>query len=1178
MRPKRKATINKSYNDNIDYSSFEEQKSKKVKRENGVDKTSPNPVVNEKPKEEPKDSKTTGISLNGVNFQPIPTKEDYFSHKINLSNATIDIPTKTLHIPSMKLKLSKGDFIYMVSEPPGEPYYIGKIMAFKHKDDQQQDIRLRTISGPELKNYQFQIQWFYRPRDILKLSNDSRLLFASMHTDTCPLISFRGKIQVKHRDEIDNFDAYKSTANNFYFDKLYDRYMMKFYDVVSTSHLLKLSDEDCKSKNFLIAMNKRFEYIMVEPTITKFLISGFLSNSCTCDQCGQWCSNQDSVNCAECNSFYHMHCLDPPLLRKPSRGFSWHCENCTKRHIQELKAKKMVMLGSDNKSSNIDEIENDQIEQFESSASDDEKDMEKSNVVPKYELQAIEFLANDKLTFQERRLNEEWCMRYLGMNSKLEDVLDLDDRSPYPRSATRLGSKYQCHFIPEFIDHPIMYYDPPNNKKKPKKNEKDKSKSPGVDSEKLVVPKEFENVEIKDYPQWLQPRPKGFIERGTDETSTALWVPRTEDIDEGFQKYDNYVDQCTPKANKLGILEKSPNFMDAVAKFYHQTKGNVEESLEKVNKLTLKSLHQPILKPEEITKFEEGVRKYGSELYPVYQHVGTVPRWMIVRFYYLWKKTPNGKEIWGNFEGRLKKKVKVVHEDKVNLYKEDDDSGYDEDKIQDLDKQCRYCHTNDSIQWFRLTGQDTEEQVNGLCFRCARLWRRYAIVWEDPGELEKKMSKLGRKKLEHEVVKDFDKIVEYVSKKSRSPTPKKEKKVEKKVDKKKDEKEKEKQKLKEEKEKKRLEEEEMLRRQKLEVILNPLSSDYIAPEELNLTLSGEPPTNRIGYLLNFSKYNTVVKTENQNTSPTKTSSCEICKQFSDKVGDFQSCESCGISIHLSCVGAVGKRNKKWLCDCCINDINPNPSLSLNYQCYLCENHGGYMRPVLSNGLWCHWNCALVQSITTRPFKPFGDLIYNLFDIYSIDFFKSQTCGKCNNDGCSMKCINCDKPCHGNCGTLSFSLSNESGIRIGNKLGKLLPVVQCCEKPESDENKQLYDFRTSGKRTSSSRDTVPIIKLYIEDLKTKSFTKTYVDLVRDYYSLSNPIPTYPSTHHKCSMCSTEVSPTWYNTPEICKSCYDNDGPVEYEKPELLEIIKDPLQGQQFGIMNFDDKVNLKYLEI
>lgn len=921
-RPKRKAT-NRAYNDSIDESIFEEQpqisksasgsvkkRSKKKENSNSSSKISTPASESSQDLKANNDNIPNGISSGGssnsipYNWQPIPEPVDYFSHKLNLKAAFIDVTTQTLSCPNQPLipqtyddsfqpvntnnkrrksvankeifTIKKHDFIYMVSEPPGEPYYIGSVMGFTRKEGSSTKLHdniknnangnkslVATISNnyEDAANYVFKIQWYYRPRDISKSTSDSRLLYASMHTDTCPLLSFRGVVTVKHKQDIENglvpvrsrnengtgansngnssssssssspspttpLEIYSQQPNCFYFDKLFDRYMVKFYDIILTKSLLIESKNNDKNQNFLQALNKRFEFIFVEGTIAKAFVNSFSSSSSNCEKCGQWCSNQESVNCVVCNNHYHMHCLDPPLLKKPSRGFSWSCALCTKKYEMEHQRKKMIMLSHDNKLSNEMQLTNelsyisspvseaeDQDQEGEGDViEEDEEDEEldgfatSSSLVdglPKFESMAKEFLKMDSnLSLEQRRIKEEWNMRYLGMHARLEDGVDIEDRSPYPRALTRLGARHQAINLPEYEDHPIIYYDNEktlsvaNGDKKKKSSKKSRrtnnnSKVNVAEGDpafiKLEVPKEFEDVSPSDYPDWLQPRPKGYLERGEDDgegrTCTLLYKPALEDIDDDFQKLDSYVEMCYPIAEKkLRIIPTTPNFMDAILKTYMERGGNVEESLKIVNSFTRDSLAEPTLTKEEIKKFEDGVRKYGSELYPTFKEVKTQSCAMIVRYYYLWKKTANGRKIWGNFEGRIQKKLQnIKEEEKVSkpsteidfLASAEDDSSYENDRIQESRNfmTCKHCSTHQSILWYRITGHDanpksekdgsSDGKTLALCLRCARIWRRYAVVWEDPQEVKKKNTRGAggwKKKVEYELVRDSEKI------------------------------------------------------------------------------------------------------------------------------------------------------------------------------------------------------------------------------------------------------------------------------------------------------------------------------------------------------------------------------------------------------------------------------------
>lgn len=865
-RPKRKAAGPKNYSDAIHESVIDDLMKPAPARTSRKRPASESPTKPAPP--QPSAAKSPLTPRLPYNWQPPPTEGDTFSRRLNLTGAYVDPEAQILYCPHhapgglqaetsaesetaalLLLKhmgqkqppkkslapvfhLKRGDFIHMVSEPPGEPYYVGRIMGFTRKRKRDTKTEVQTAESEEsgtqphpdnaAASFVFQIQWFYRPRDISKNTIDSRVLFASMHSDTCPLSSFRGLVTVKHKAEVEEtyvppkrqskdvspaytsaLEYYCSFPNHFYFDKLFDRYMIKFYDIIKTSTLLQYMDNSANnSKHFLLALNKRFEFIFMEASRTKQFLNNFNSTSSShCDVCAEWCSANESVDCAGCGKNFHMLCLDPPLLKKPSRGFSWSCAVCTKKHEMEHRSKKMLMLSHDNRTTNEEELSliDDSTEITEPEATE-EKNHE--TILPKYEIMAIEYLKNDAaVSFDQRRLKEEWPLRYLGKHTRLEDAVDPDDRSPYPRACTNLGTRFQATNIPEYEDHPIVYYDSEkpkesNNKLKKSSGSKSakKSQQQQEDMVKLSVPKDYEHVPPKEYPQWLQRRPKGYIERGVDDgegkTCTLMWKPREEDKADNFFRLDAYIDSCKPIAEKLGLLSNSPNFVDAILKFYLDSNGDANKAYAFAKTLTRLSLKEPTFSKEEVKRFEEGVKKNGSELFPTFKEVKTQPCAMVVRFYYLWKKTEQGRLIWGNFPGRKKKLHKEGKSDEKSEMKitlvvddyadSDDDSSYENEKIIAKKKmfQCKHCQTYQSYKWFKITGfdsaNDSEEKskalkqnagiMPALCFRCAKLWRRYAVYWEDPQEIQKRNSRgVGgyRKKIEPELIADSQSIIEH---------------------------------------------------------------------------------------------------------------------------------------------------------------------------------------------------------------------------------------------------------------------------------------------------------------------------------------------------------------------------------------------------------------------------------
>jgi len=705
-----------------------------------------------------------------INYQPSVSNAK-FSHMLDLTDAVVKDGIEL--VLANGERLVKNDNIYLICEPPGEPYYIGRIMGFvkkdsKHFNKDSDSSKIKTRNGKSLvesaDGYRFKVNWYYRSRDISKHSNDSRLLYVSMHSDTCPLQSYRGRCVVKHKDEVEDFEAFKSKPNQFWFDKLFDRYMIRFYDVLPTSHLTNLPE------NYYKALMKRFPYIFVEQGKSKDM----LQSPKSCAKCNQWCNHNDSIICCECQEMYHMLCLDPPLYKKPARGFAWSCIKCTKK----LEGQKLIpnkQISSENDDGTQVNVEQQQQQQQQQHHPTEKK-------LPLYEELAKVFLQRDsELSLQDRRNQEEWVYRYLGMHAKLEDALDLQDR-PYPRAASRLGSKHQLTGVQDWFGHIVQYYDNSElpeeyqkatahkKKKVDGRKKKNTSEEPEEDLKPLAVPNEFKDMNPNEFPPWLQERPKGYIERGGEDTSTLMWKQPESPEDDFDDKLNQYFKEAEPIAVRLNLLPNTPNFMDQILKNLLDCNYDFSKAQNLNQSITRETLKEPTFTPEEISKFEDGVRQFGSELYPVFQHVKTQPSSMIVRFYYLWKKTKNGHLIWDNFEGRRKTKNKPKEVDESeDLGNSGDDSSYDYTKSGKKSFQCKHCKTLESIQWFRSPGQQQhlddshQDRILALCMRCARLWRRYAVIWEEPVEVLKKIGKIPgygwKKKVESELILDSELIL-----------------------------------------------------------------------------------------------------------------------------------------------------------------------------------------------------------------------------------------------------------------------------------------------------------------------------------------------------------------------------------------------------------------------------------
>src|SRR5271156_3806546 len=96
------------------------------------------------------------------------------------------------------------DHIYLISEPPGEPYYIARIMEFIYLDPEKESLpeysELPISSTTRRKVKSLRVNWFYRPQDIShKTQTDPRSLYATMHSDINTISAVRGLCTVRHR-------------------------------------------------------------------------------------------------------------------------------------------------------------------------------------------------------------------------------------------------------------------------------------------------------------------------------------------------------------------------------------------------------------------------------------------------------------------------------------------------------------------------------------------------------------------------------------------------------------------------------------------------------------------------------------------------------------------------------------------------------------------------------------------------------------------------------------------------------------------------------------------------------------------------------------------------------------------------------------------------------------------
>jgi BAH domain len=122
------------------------------------------------------------------------------------------------------------------------------------------------------------VNWYYRPRDIQRKAMDARVVFASMHSDTCPLASLRGKCSILHISEVDDLEEYRKRKDCFWYEKMYDRYILRSYEVIPTSKVINVPE------NVKKVLDERWKFVLVEMGRRKELTSEVK----TCKRCGSY--------------------------------------------------------------------------------------------------------------------------------------------------------------------------------------------------------------------------------------------------------------------------------------------------------------------------------------------------------------------------------------------------------------------------------------------------------------------------------------------------------------------------------------------------------------------------------------------------------------------------------------------------------------------------------------------------------------------------------------------------------------------------------------------------------------------------------------------------------------------------------------------------------------------------
>lgn len=817
-----------------------------------------------------------------------------------------------------------------------------------------------------------------------------------------------------------------------------------------------------------------------------------------------------------CKNTYHMNCVRPPLLKKPARGFAWSCGPCSRKQERKLEARNTPLVsekaieGDDEELPDEDDDEHGGVGNPVDGDASGDASMQNSGPRP--------------ATAEQIAQAKQWPYRYLGIHCQVEDALDYDDRI-YPRASSRLGPKHQAN-IHVWHGRPVELVKPAGVRRKYMKS--GSHKKDAKLTKETVAALEAEKMTREKRPKWVMDEPPGYLRRGEDHpvgdnTATAKLQFRMPQVGEASSRgnddlgrntsfteeereklIDEYMTRAKALAKSLRVPEYSTNFLDKALELFYAHQYEMEPALDRLRKMDRrKDLKEPDLTKEEIRKFEEGVSKYGSELRNVSRHVGKSQKHgEIVRYYYMWKKTDRGKQIWGHHESRKgKKQSKQLDSKLVDDVADDvDDSAFDNAKAATRKRgfECKFCLTRKSPQWRRAPGtapgttvladphsKSTKDKgtylMVALCQRCAGLWRKYGIQWENIDEVAKKVANGGGRAWKRRV--DEELLIELVTANEANSIG-----------------------------------------MSSAAAAAAASVGVEIPSGLTIHPGQEGPKKKqkmapesqiapvIAHNANaeLPKKKIVEKPPEPPLRPEspkiKVLPCAVCYQMEPMAEQHLTCRHCRLTVHRNCYGvAEGRSGSKWTCDTCSNDSTA--LVSTTYECVLCpvthtehelmepprvshkkksdrerekerleralvvEATNSHRRRQIDQGRpfepreplkrtagnnWIHVLCAIWNAELRFASAKLLDSVEGIGSIPSARY--GETCKLCKTDrGVCISCNQCAASFHVTCAqqhgyTLGFDVAPVKGSRkdltnvvtLGTETGVLSPVAFCRE--------------------------------------------------------------------------------------------------------------------------------------
>ncbi|KAJ1981372.1 putative PHD type zinc finger protein with BAH domain-containing protein [Dimargaris verticillata] len=457
---------------------------------------------------------------------------------------------------------------------------------------------------------------------------------------------------------------YTSLPDHFYYSQLFDRFVGRLYDVIPCPKVLNVPD------NIAAALRERYQYILVEPAKS----AQFTDSHRSCQVCKQWCDPAESMCCEVCGHNYHMHCLDPPLVTKPGKGYAWQCVNCLK-NISNRNAlgdangnrRRTRNTGDPGPTANGQPAKREsthpqaQPATAESAKNAGDRNYGTDGIITKPGDNAFGTNVDNLPPPWPPLATNLWPFRYLGIYAKLNDIIDYDERI-YPRAASRIGPKYQAVVPP--LAAPLASPSPGPSSRSHSPSHPPHSPTDSGPSDLADAGRVNAALDTKSSTPRSTSATAKRTRRWSRRTTTALPDASPYDVtDPDHNLYfcqpdwltdadlDQYVEQC--RAAAPSTLKASMEVMDRALKSLHEHQYSVTSALAYFTHhySTAKGLGVATWAPAEQEIFEDQISKTGADLPALHEAIGQATKSYrdVVRHFYTWKGTKHGREVYDQY-------------------------------------------------------------------------------------------------------------------------------------------------------------------------------------------------------------------------------------------------------------------------------------------------------------------------------------------------------------------------------------------------------------------------------------------------------------------------------------------------------------------------------------------------